>query len=369
MRMTRKEAMVDRALLGERCNKQEEEITTLRARVEALETALRSVAEWGPITPDPGAFGRIEHYRYLARSTLLATRPNCTDIDAVLVTLRARVEKLEMVRVITKLFMDMEPDDPGVNELAHAVYEAIAACEHDVIPCPRCQRGEPCPDDPGQKEETKPMSDDCTNPERDEAVERALDKYLPDGFAIGDDATSELALLCADKDAENARLLKWVRDLQDGGQVNCVYCGWNAGPRESTAPALAEQLYHHVRECEKHPMAETRRALVRILVFSLNHQIISPPDVAAKHVALLDEVATVLNSARCLICGQPVPDYEPEMCCNGQDCICHGQPINPCTCSDRCFKALMDGIGKEYEQRRIDAGIELWGTAADVTTP
>jgi len=35
--------------------------------------------------------------------------------------------------------------------------------------------------------------------------------------------------------------------------------------------------------------------------------------------------------------------------------------INPCCCSERCEKALYDGIGKLIEQRRINADIELYG--------
>jgi len=59
----------------------------------------------------------------------------------------------------------------------------------------------------------------------------------------------------------------------------------------------------------------------------------------------------------CLICSKPVPEYEPKFCCNGSDCGCMGVPTNPCVCSDECAKALFDGIGKTFEQRRIDAGI------------
>ncbi len=62
----------------------------------------------------------------------------------------------------------------------------------------------------------------------------------------------------------------------------------------------------------------------------------------------------------CLICNKPVPDYEPEMCCSGYESGCMGQPINPSCCSIECEKALFGGIGKEYEQRRIDAGIKMY---------
>ena len=62
----------------------------------------------------------------------------------------------------------------------------------------------------------------------------------------------------------------------------------------------------------------------------------------------------------CLICGKPVPDYVPQFCCSGRECGCMGLPTEPCVCSDRCWQALIDGIGSDYEQRRINAGIELW---------
>ena len=39
--------------------------------VERLATVLMSIAEWGELTPDPGRFGRIEHFRALARGALL----------------------------------------------------------------------------------------------------------------------------------------------------------------------------------------------------------------------------------------------------------------------------------------------------------
>lgn len=68
-------------------------------------------------------------------------------------------------------------------------------------------------------------------------------------------------------------------------------------------------------------------------------------------------------SVPCLICQRPVYDYEPERCCNGQECGCMGQPTNPCVCSDECDNALMKHIGMPFDERRIKAGIELWKPA------
>ena len=59
----------------------------------------------------------------------------------------------------------------------------------------------------------------------------------------------------------------------------------------------------------------------------------------------------------CLICGAPVDDYDPKMCCSGQECGCMGQPTEPCVCSSECWDAIMNGIGMPYEERRIKAGI------------
>lgn len=68
----------------------------------------------------------------------------------------------------------------------------------------------------------------------------------------------------------------------------------------------------------------------------------------------------------CLICGKPVEDYEPEMCCSGFECGCMGVPTNPCLCSKECSKALR--LNGTYEQRRIAAGIEKWVEIAPETT-
>jgi hypothetical protein len=75
---------------------------------------------------------------------------------------------------------------------------------------------------------------------------------------------------------------------------------------------------------------------------------------------MIEETDPDAMISKCLICEKPVPDYEPVFCCNGLDCGCMGLPTEPCICSDKCYDALMKGIGKEYNQRRIDAGIERW---------
>ena len=62
----------------------------------------------------------------------------------------------------------------------------------------------------------------------------------------------------------------------------------------------------------------------------------------------------------CLICGKPVPDYEPKYCCNGFECGCMGMPVDPCTCSLRCDQAVFDYIGLTFDERRILAGISRY---------
>jgi hypothetical protein len=65
-------------------------------------------------------------------------------------------------------------------------------------------------------------------------------------------------------------------------------------------------------------------------------------------------------SEDCIICGKPVPDYTPKFCCNGRECGCMGQPVEPCVCSKECGEALFSHIGVPFEDRRIKAGIQKY---------
>ena len=38
------------------------------------------------------------------------------------------------------------------------------------------------------------------------------------------------------------------------------------------------------------------------------------------------------DSHHCMTCFAPVPDFEPEICCDGTDCPCNGLPLEPCFC-------------------------------------
>lgn len=71
------------------------------------------------------------------------------------------------------------------------------------------------------------------------------------------------------------------------------------------------------------------------------------------------------SAPSCLICGKPVPDYVPEYCCDGRECGCFGQPIDPCCCSKECEDAVFSHIGKSFEERRILAGISRYEKEAN----
>ena len=43
--------------------------------------------------------------------------------------------------------------------------------------------------------------------------------------------------------------------------VNCVYCGHQYGPGETTPVSMADALKVHVEQCPKHPMSALRAAL------------------------------------------------------------------------------------------------------------
>lgn len=57
---------------------------------------------------------------------------------------------------------------------------------------------------------------------------------------------------------ELIRLRQWVRDLQSGMFVNCVYCGHRYGPAADTAVSMADVLKTHVEQCPEHPMAKLK---------------------------------------------------------------------------------------------------------------
>ena len=55
---------------------------------------------------------------------------------------------------------------------------------------------------------------------------------------------------------ENARLKKWIADLQSGTYITCVYCGHQYGPKDTTPIAMADVLKEHIKQCKHHPMSK-----------------------------------------------------------------------------------------------------------------
>ena len=58
----------------------------------------------------------------------------------------------------------------------------------------------------------------------------------------------------------------------------------------------------------------------------------------------MDEQVAKLQAKRdakkgypCMVCGKPMPDYEPQGCCDGRECGCMGLPIEPPICSEECW--------------------------------
>ena len=65
------------------------------------------------------------------------------------------------------------------------------------------------------------------------------------------EARTQLAAVTAERD--EAR--QWVRDLQSGMYINCVYCGHRYGPKDSTPASMADVLKQHIERCPQHPLS------------------------------------------------------------------------------------------------------------------
>lgn len=57
------------------------------------------------------------------------------------------------------------------------------------------------------------------------------------------------------------RLRQWINDLQSGMYVNCVYCGHQYGPSETTPVSMADALKAHIEQCPEHPMSHLKTQL------------------------------------------------------------------------------------------------------------
>lgn len=61
------------------------------------------------------------------------------------------------------------------------------------------------------------------------------------------------------KDLE--RYKQWIKDLQSGMYVNCVYCGHRYGPEDKIPVSMADALKQHIEQCPEHPLTQYKRAL------------------------------------------------------------------------------------------------------------
>lgn len=57
-----------------------------------------------------------------------------------------------------------------------------------------------------------------------------------------------------------------------------------------------------------------------------------------------NRVLAMMSRSNCIVCCTPVPDWEPQMCCDGRECACMGLPVEPPICSQACWD-----IGGWYE--------------------
>jgi hypothetical protein len=86
---------------------------------------------------------------------------------------------------------------------------------------------------------------------------------------------------------EIERLEKWVSDLQSGMYVNCVYCGHQYGPGETTPATMADALKAHIERCPEHPMSALRRAVQKAVNIYRAHPQTNPGECLQKMATLL----------------------------------------------------------------------------------
>lgn len=51
----------------------------------------------------------------------------------------------------------------------------------------------------------------------------------------------------------------------------------------------------------------------------------------------------------CIICGTEI---EIQMCCNGRECGCMGQPVEPPVCSSKCEDELYNNFDKYFPKNK-----------------
>jgi hypothetical protein len=64
---------------------------------------------------------------------------------------------------------------------------------------------------------------------------------------------------------------------------------------------------------------------------------------------------------KCIVCQTPVPSYVPEYCCDGRECGCYGQPIEPPLCSKECTDRLFSGefLNKKEEPKAVKMWVRI----------
>ena len=84
-----------------------------------------------------------------------------------------------------------------------------------------------------------------------------------DGCCVhcGATATGEAVAHALSLITENKRLQQWVKDLQSGMYINCVYCGHRYGPNDEVPASMADVLKAHIEKCPEHPLSH---ALARL---------------------------------------------------------------------------------------------------------
>jgi Zn ribbon nucleic-acid-binding protein len=213
----------------------------------------------------------------------------------------ARINWVKRLRVGNDgVLAEVEESDPPLTKAQLAAHTEAALkerearglneeCEHGfaVRDCVRCLRAHT---EAAVKEQVKirqdalfKMANDlATDYERDTAGLRAQLAAAEEQLKYPDDPARSIAAMLArmspeDKQsfnfcvksaarvpdaltAERDRLKRWVDDLQSGMYVNCVYCGHQYGPGETTPVSMADALKAHVEQCPEHPMSALKAA-------------------------------------------------------------------------------------------------------------
>lgn len=87
------------------------------------------------------------------------------------------------------------------------------------------------------------------------------------GFDAGDGAEAAKTEAIKVLLPENERLEQWVKDLQSGMYVNCVYCGHRYGPDDKVPTSMADALKEHIEQCPKHPMSALKKEVERLAAY------------------------------------------------------------------------------------------------------